>query len=172
LAALSLRPQRGAQSSSVAARVSGQSYDFEENEDGISKIKFDFGQEGTQITVHDHNGEHHFAAGYQQWLAGVTSLGQEAHDPAPFPIAVSGAWTEDDTIDILYPPRPAIVAGAATGGGDSGSYAIRMSFTETPFIPLLTFRFVDNRLEYRKRYNVGFGPPEELERPTVVGILA
>jgi hypothetical protein len=145
LMSLSLRPQQGALASTTAAHVSGQSYTFEENDDGISTIKVDFNQEGTRITVHDRSGEHPLNIGYQRWIADTTTLGREPDEMIEHPMAVSGAWTEDDT------------------------YAIRLAYTETPFILAYTLRFVDDRVECQRRYNVGFGPVEGLTSPTLVG---
>jgi hypothetical protein len=129
-------------------RVSGQSYHFEENERGISAIKLDFGQEGAQLTVQDRKGEHRLACGYQRWETGETHLGQAPGERMAYPVAASGAWTVDDT------------------------YVIRLCYSETPFIPTLSFRFVDDRVEFDQRYNVGFGPLEGLESPRLVGKLA
>ncbi|MCC6456048.1 MAG: serine hydrolase [Caldilineaceae bacterium] len=145
LASLRLAAQSGAATSPIAERVSGQCYRFEENEQGISAIKFDFGQDGVRLTVHDRAGEHQLACGYQQWEAGETRLGQEPDAPLPYPVAASGAWSADDT------------------------YAMRLCFSETPFIPTMRFRFVEECLEFDQRYNVGFGPPEELEAPRLLG---
>jgi hypothetical protein len=36
----------------------------------------------------------------------------------------------------------------------------------------LTFRFVDDKLEYTRHNNVGFGPQGDLDRPTLVGTRA
>jgi CubicO group peptidase (beta-lactamase class C family) len=148
LSSLNLRPQSGKATSAVSAHVSAQSYRFEEseeNEDGITLVQLDFGQSGTQLTMHDRDGEHRLDVGYGTWPAGRTRLGQHPSDPGYGPVAVSGAWTDDDT------------------------YTIRLCWTETPFIQTSTLRFVDDRLELTQRANVGFGPPESLERPTLVG---
>jgi hypothetical protein len=118
---------------------------MEENEDGLTQIKWDFDATGAHATIQDKNGKHQLAAGAQSWIEATTGLGRDDDDPETLPVATSGAWTTDDT------------------------YTVRLSYVETPFIPTLSFRFVDDRVEYRKRLNVAFGPPENLERPVVMG---
>ena len=145
LASLSLRPQQGAATSPTAQRVSGKSYRLDKNEDSITQIKWDFDGNGASVTIQDKNGEHKLPVGYQNWIEATTTLGPDTDEPDGFPVALSGAWTADDT------------------------YTVRLSYIETPFIPTLSFRFVDDGVEYRKRLNVEFGPPENLERPVVMG---
>lgn len=148
LAALHLQPQVGAPTSPLAQQVSGQRYDFEQNDEGIRSIQLDFDGEDARLTLFDARGEHQLACGYQRWASSVTHLGKPFHETDPHAAATSGAWTAEDT------------------------YTMRLAFNETPFIPTLTFRFVDHRLEYLKRHNVGFGPPEELQEPLLVGQAA
>lgn len=145
LGSLSLRPQSGAATSPTAGLVSGKEYHFEQNEDGVTLVKLDFDATGARLTLHDKRGEHHIPIGYQTWAAGRSMLDQVWYETEARSTATSGAWTADDT------------------------YSVRLSFNETPFIPNLTFRFIDDRVEYRKEYNVGFGSPDDLKGPVLVG---
>ena len=62
------------------------------------------------------------------------------------------------------------------GGGHrpaaaDGTYNVRLCFYETPFRPLLTFRFAEDRLLFDMEYNVGFGETkwEELTATAQMG---
>jgi hypothetical protein len=145
LASLRLQTQSGAPTSYMAEIVSGKTYSFDQNEDGLRWIRLDFAENGAQLTVDDARGEHHIPIGYQAWTAGMTHYDQPIYESNPHTVAASGAWTAED------------------------SYSIRLSFAETPFIPTYSFRFADNGVEYQKVLNVGFGAPEDLVRPTLVG---
>ncbi len=52
-----------------------------------------------------------------------------------------------------------------------GTYNVRLCFYETPFRPLLTFRFAEDRLLFDMEYNVGFGETkwEELTATAQMG---
>jgi len=142
---LTLRHPKGAASSPTAKLVSGKNYRFEKNEDGVQSIQLDFDDKGAQLILQDDQGTHHIACGYQQWLAGESRFLNMRQLDEIQRTAASGAWTSDDT------------------------YTIRVSYNETPFIPTLTLRFVDDQLQYSRHNNVGFGGVQELERPTLTG---
>jgi CubicO group peptidase (beta-lactamase class C family) len=144
LASLTLCPPSGAAISPLAAQVSGQTYHFDSNEPGITTIQLDFEEDGARVTLHDEQGTHEFIAGYERWEPGQTHFHGNPRQQTLERVAASGAWIAED------------------------SYAMRLSFNETPFIPTLTFRFVEQRLEFDFRYNVNFGP---LEWPRLVGKL-
>lgn len=156
LASLRLRPQSGAATSYMAEMVSGKRYVFAPNEDKIESVQLDFKGENCRLTLRDERGEHHIPCGYQAWAPGKTLMDRPFYEREPNATAASGAWTADDT------------------------YTMRLSFNETPFIPTLTFHFAgdggqsgrQDRVEFTKSYNVGFGPPEELQGETLVGHIA
>ena len=52
-----------------------------------------------------------------------------------------------------------------------GTYNVRLCFYETPFRPLLTFRFAEDRLLFDMEYNIGFGETkwEELTATAQMG---
>jgi hypothetical protein len=137
LASLSLAPAQGEPASPLANSVSGKVYTFEANEQQIESIAFDLSAE-CAVTVRDGSGEHRLACGSGRWLKGTASMGERGVQP----VAASGAWAAPDT------------------------YRIKFCFYETPFCPTITCRFVEDRLLYDFRANVGFGPTE---RPQLVG---
>jgi CubicO group peptidase (beta-lactamase class C family) len=145
LASLALLPVRGAPSSAMAARVSGQGYVFAANEAQIEKVAFDFDADGCTLTVWDARGQHQMACGNGVWRLGTTTLGSSAPlpgDATARPAAASGAWTAEDT------------------------YTIRIYAYETPFCYTITARFAEGEVVFDSRANVAFGPTE---RPQVVG---
>jgi CubicO group peptidase (beta-lactamase class C family) len=132
LAHLALPPQQGRKTSSVAAEVSGRTYAFEANDQGVERISLGFDEVGCKLTVRDNSGTHEVRATNGAWLKGTTTL----INGMPQPVAASGAWTSDDT------------------------YAIQLSFYETPFIPTISFRFSADQLATDWKDNVSFGPTE------------
>ncbi len=132
LAHLALAPQQGRKTSPLAAEVSGRTYVFDANDQGVKTTSLDFDAAGCTLTVKDTTGTHELRATSGEWLKGSTTL----IDGMPQPIAASGAWTSDDT------------------------YVIRLSFYETPFIPTITYRFSAGELAVVWQDNVGFGPTE------------
>jgi hypothetical protein len=141
LAGLSFSPVRGERSSPVAARVSGKTYVLEPNEPKMEAMAFDFGPDESTVTIRDGRGEQQFACGDGAWIEGTLAL--ESDNPRP--VAASGAWTAEDTYEIV------------------------LCFYETPFRPTITCRFADDRLALDMKVNVSFGP---LERPQLVGRIA
>ncbi|HZO87346.1 MAG TPA: serine hydrolase [Chthonomonadaceae bacterium] len=118
LANLTLRAPQGQPSSPVAARVSGQTYRFEANEQKIESVTLDFGADESELRIRDGRGEHRIACGSNgAWPRGTTAF----DSPQPRPVAASGAWAEED------------------------AYVVKLCFYETPFCPTLTCRFVEDR---------------------------
>jgi CubicO group peptidase (beta-lactamase class C family) len=138
LGRLALPPQPGQASSPIAARVAGRTYRFEANEQGFETIALDFDAQGCQLTIRDSNGSHTVAVGNGRWLKGTTTL----IDGAPYVVAASGAWIGEDT------------------------YAAKLCFYETPFIPTVTFRIGEDQLIVDWKDNVSFGPTEH---PPMIG---
>ena len=145
LASLALQPQNGAATSYRAEMISGKRYSFEANDDDLAAVQLEFKGQDAHLILQDERGEHHIPVGYQRWAMGEATMDQPPHITTARPTAASGAWTADDT------------------------YSVRLSFNTTPFIPTFTFRFEDDRVEYRKQYNVGFGAPEAMAGRPLVG---
>jgi hypothetical protein len=144
LAHLKLRTPPGQPLSPTAARVSGKTFAVAENVDGIETIRFDFAAGETQITIHNDRGEQRLTAGSDEWRRDSTGIGpfdratraSAPRQAEPWPVAVSGAWTDDTT------------------------YTAKVWWHETPFARTLTCRFADDRVTVEQQANVGFGPTE------------
>jgi len=141
LADLRLRPQQGAATSPTGARVAGQTFVVTENEDRIGAIRFDIGDQGAVLTLHNAYGEQRIPCGAATWARGRAAI----EHPTPWPVAASGAWTDDQT------------------------YVAQLWWYETPFKRTLTCRFEGDRLRVEQQVNVAFGPTE---RPLLNGRLA
>ena len=144
LRGLSLTPQEGLSTSALAGKHSGRRFLFAPNERNLRAITFAFGEEETLVTVEDTSGvEQPIRIGHGAWVEGSTSFTSDHSQP----IAASGAWSAD------------------------GTYNVRLCFYETPFRPLLTFRFAEDRLLFDMEYNVGFGETkwEELTATAQMG---
>ncbi len=140
LGTLALQPQPGAATSAIAAQVSGHTYRFPENAQGLQSLSCDFEGDGGRLTLRDARGAHPLAAGYGAWQRGATTLPAEFETPGP--VAVSGAWTDDHT------------------------YTLQACFYHTPFCTTLSCRFAGEQVFFNSKDNVGFGPTE---RPQLVG---
>lgn len=139
---LTLPFPEGAESSALAARVSGQRYQIEANDQGVEAVSFVFDGTGSVLTI-ETNGEkeggaHHIVVGNRTWQKGVTSLDGEL----PGPIAAAGAWVDDET------------------------YCMRVHFIQTPYFLTFSCCFSGDRLTLDSSLNVSFGPTE---RPQLVG---
>ena len=141
LGGLALAPQPGDPTSPTAAQVSGKTYALEANDQEIESVSFEFGAEGDALTFRGDGHEFRIACGAGDW-----TLGETAFDHlGPEPIAVSGAWTADDT------------------------YVAKACYYETPFCPSWTFRFEGDEITFDFRDNVSFGP---VDRPQIKGRVA
>jgi CubicO group peptidase (beta-lactamase class C family) len=140
MASLTLHAPQGYSDSPIAATVSGQTYTFPANDQGISSVRYDFGAGTFTITINDAAGEHTFQGGIGKWERGSTTFQPLARSLQP--TAVYGVWIADDT------------------------FTARLCYSETPFHPTLTCRFYEDRLLFDLKGNIGFGPSE---RPQLEG---
>ncbi len=130
---LSLSPQQGRSSSSLASDMSGKTFVFAANERGLQSVSLDFEETGAIVTIVDTAGAGQpIAVGYDEWKLGATTFDSDESQP----VAASGAWIDD------------------------GKYAVRLCFYESPYRPSLTFSFADGQLLLDVAYNVGFGLTE------------
>ena len=90
--------------------------------------------------MQDDRGEHRLICGRGVWATGSTTWDLTHPRPtahaARQPVAVSGAWTAEDT------------------------YELRLFFTETPFCFTIVCKFVADKVKLKVRINVSFGPTE------------
>jgi CubicO group peptidase (beta-lactamase class C family) len=99
LASLSLPAQAGQPGSPMAERIAGRRYVFPANPPQVESIQFEQAREGAEmaIVVRVAGKDQRIACGRGAWVKGSLSVGQDG----PTPIAVSGAWTSDDTYTAM-----------------------------------------------------------------------
>ncbi len=140
LAGLSLRPQEGAGSTGMLARVGGKRYQFPANDRKLEAIAFEADdKDGATTLVARFDGvDRRVACGRGEWRKGRLAYGGFPEGPA----AASGAWTGENT------------------------FTAKVCFTETPFLVTLRLEFAGDELLLDSESNVGFGPTKQ---PRLVG---
>ncbi len=131
LANLALPPAQGQRSSPMGSVVSGKQYVFPQNDMRLKALSFDFRPDMCTCMFQQGRREDLIICGSGAWMRGVARL----DDPAPRPVAASGAWIADDT------------------------YQTKLCFYETPFCPTIVCRFAGDEMTFDFRANVAFGPP-------------
>jgi CubicO group peptidase (beta-lactamase class C family) len=141
---------QGEKVSPLAAEVSGQTYNFVPNDQGIQSISFDFKQECI-LTIQDAKGTHQLVCGLGEWHSENTTFLQSRVWAGQLPkpswrLTANGAWTAPDT------------------------FQIKLCFDETPFTPTLICQFLpENHLLLDLKGPVGFG---DSDRPQLEGKAA
>jgi CubicO group peptidase (beta-lactamase class C family) len=140
LAGLTIRPQEGASPSETAARVSGKTYNFPENDRKLESLTLKSeGDSGEVTLVARFKGtDCRIPCGRGAWRKGRSAFGTLSEQP----VAASGGWTGDDT------------------------YIAKVCFYETPFTQKLTLKFEGEQVTVSSEANVGFGPTKP---PALVG---
>lgn len=136
----------GKATSPTAGTVSGRTYRMEENEDGLSAVRFDFTDEQCTVTLTDARGEHTVVCGLGTWIEGRTSVtGNRLHHEYQFDnalVTAGAGWTDDNTLEMYW------------------------QFIETVWRDRVLCRFEGDELRFDRSTNVN-SALEEL--PTVVG---
>ena len=149
LAGLVLPTPQGVATSPLTAQISGRTFAFAENEQGIEAVTYDFAADRASITIIDAQGTHMLVAGNGAWLADTANYGGTSR----WPVSASN-------------PRAASAVGAWT---DEQTFELRLRYTNTPFGFALISHFSAEGVALDYRENVGFGPTE---RPRLEGRLA
>ena len=132
LGSLALSVPQGRASSPAAARVAGKSFKLEANDRGLTHATFSFAADGFTLKFRDAQGEHSLAGSYGRWSRGETALpgtpprlisGGAPPAGTRYKTATSGAWKDDDTLEVM------------------------LRFYETPHHDSLTCRFDADRVE-------------------------
>ena len=147
LASLSLALPTGADSSAMAAQVSGARYTVASNAQGITALSFDFASATPTVTIEDGDGPHAISVGIGSWARGRTGFRKhinELYDTPDQGVAARGAWSADDT------------------------FSARLVLTETPYTVITNFKFAGNQVSLDVAYNVRFDLTH-LSEPQVVG---
>jgi CubicO group peptidase (beta-lactamase class C family) len=139
LTALAMPVQTGEPTSPRAADLSGRTFAFPANADGIEAIGIDTAPEGTTLRVTQNGREARVPVGSGTWKRG----GTVALAGADQPVAASGAWTAADT------------------------YRARLWMYESPFQWTLTLRLDAGALHLEVEQNVGFGSAAGKHPPLV-----
>ena len=130
LAKLALRLPKGSLSSPLAAALSGKRVVFEENQNKLQSLVFDFTQDCASIQTE--TGPIELA-----WKKGELLKGTAPFDRFPdVPVAEAGIWTADDTFTLVQ------------------------RFYNTPFRNTITFKIDGQKVTVGQRLNVSFGPTE------------
>lgn len=140
LASLSMHHPAGAAASAVAAKFSGKEFVFLANEHKLEAIKLDADSSGRVKNVSMRMGgvEQRVECGHGKWPLGRIAYASFTNQP----VAVSGAWTADDT------------------------YSLKLCFYETPTSISATMKFAGEQLLYDAEPNVAFGWSKQ---PQLVG---
>jgi CubicO group peptidase (beta-lactamase class C family) len=130
LASLSMATQAGQPGSPMAARIAGIRYVFPANPQQIESIQFEPPREGADvaIAVRDAGKDQRIVCGRGAWVKGLLATGPGG----PAPVAVSGAWTSDDT------------------------YTAVVCSYQTPFTTTFDIRFSGDEAILEAESNVGF----------------
>jgi CubicO group peptidase (beta-lactamase class C family) len=145
LTSVALAIPEGADSSPLAADISGSRYAIAPNSQGITAIQLTFSDTGPVLTIEDADGPHPVAVGIGQWLRGRTGFKKhinELFDTPDQAISARGAWIDDSTFDV------------------------KLAFTETPYTMNAVFVFAQDQVTVNMTYNVRWGSATE---PTITG---
>lgn len=131
LASLTMPPQQGSASHHIPEGVSGKLFKFASNSQKLESLGLEFGKEPTNLIIKlNDGGEQQIACGNGEWKKGRLAYGGFPERP----VAVSGAWTANDT------------------------YTAKMCFYETPFLLTITLDFSNDKLRFDPSWNASFGP--------------
>jgi hypothetical protein len=137
LAHLTLPPQGNALPGGLSGPLPGRTYLFPANDQKLEAIALELGGagEGATLVARINGVEQRIACGGGTWRKGRLAYAAFPEQP----VAASCAWTADDT------------------------YAVKISFHETPFAITLGLRFSGDELAYDSEYNVAFGPTKQAQ---------
>ena len=144
LASLQLPTPLGGVNARLAGEISGRTYRVAANPDRIKTLCFDFGADESVITFGQGEAMQRITFGHGRWVRGseiihprnAAFVGLVIMRPGAWPIATSGAWTDEST------------------------YTAKLWWHESPFAWTFTFRFEGDSLTVEQRGNYGFSPTE------------
>ncbi len=132
-------------SSSLVQRISGKSFDVDQNEFQVKVVSFNFGKDSCTLTVKDNNETHKIECGINRWMD-----------------------QKDSRATILFPVAGrsdiATKISAAATWSDEKTLIITQRFTETAHGDQLTCVFEDNQLTIKFLNSVSMGNPDAPEK--------
>ncbi|MDB5121532.1 MAG: class beta-lactamase-related serine hydrolase [Sphingobacteriales bacterium] len=134
MANLTISPAEGKAFSTVAKKVSGNTYLLENNEFGLKSITFSFDKKITNMLFATNNGNEEILSETGKWKLQETSIIGTIPPSTTKKIAVSSGWVSDDT------------------------FGLTIRYTESESMIKLRFKFEGNELTVDGDRNVNFGP--------------
>jgi hypothetical protein len=125
-----MQPVEGQPESPMIKQVSGRTYVVDSNELNLEAITLDFTNSGCTVRLKTAAGEETLPCGYGSWQRGQTTLFNQPLLFDSSSVAVSGAWTAEDTFTMIF------------------------RLYETPFFHRVVCNFADNELMIETQINV------------------
>ncbi len=138
---LKLTPVKGEDEAKIGRKISGNTYILEENDWELEKITFNLKGKERSIIFSSSDDEYTLPIGYDEFKPGKYNFPQIGQQP----LAISGAWTESDTLELL------------------------IYLDETPHGYSSKISFEDQKMTMTRELNVFFG---ETKQKDLVGKLA
>lgn len=147
LSRLRILPPLESAASPLQREISGRSFDFATNEDGIRSVRLTFHRDEARFEMIDERGAHVVQNGLRNWREGVTTItgGYLHHDyePGSMRVVAGGRWTTAKRFEMTW------------------------QFVESGFRDTAALTFDESRVRYDRSVNVNSGP---LARPTLEGV--
>ena len=135
---LRLLPQPQRTSSPLSRSVSGNTYRFGDNEDNVTTVRMEFGDDAMDFRMSDHRGDHVVRVGLSDWIESQTGItGNKLHhqyQANDMRVVAYGRWWDDQTFEMTW------------------------QFVETAWVDHVVCRFFGNRISIDRRTNANYAP--------------
>ncbi|WP_040005716.1 serine hydrolase domain-containing protein [Fibrisoma limi] len=155
LKTLALAPPVVESTSPIAARISGQTYTFDNNALNASSASLTFGKDGCIFKLHDDQGDHQVTCGINRWTEGDTTF-------SPMPLK------------LVKTPVPGETKSRVAGSGtwkDANTFEMTWRFIETAHYDTVTCRFGDDSMAVDFASSLSQLNKTKDPRPTLQGKL-
>jgi hypothetical protein len=143
LAGVSVKFPAGSSSSQVASKVSGKWFEIPENDRGIQGVSIDFSGAAPTLITKTGNVETKTPIGIDSWVKSrgsfTNGLDRGLSVPASPMVAVSGAWSDQDT------------------------FTVKIVLYETPYYSIVSFKFDGDKVLIDSEHNVWFGTTKQAQ---------
>lgn len=144
---LRLLPPLQPSDSSLTTQISGRTYYFDKNEDGVSQIRLDIRDNVCMLHLRDARGDHKVKSGLGDWIESFTTItGAKLHhgyEPDMMRVVAGGSWKDRNTLELTW------------------------QFNESAFRDTVVCRFDGKSMTFDRRVNVN---SSALARPTLRGV--